>query len=83
MDYLIANINWRGNLRVYLQQLENSLLHELAHSKGSPLDNEDLIETLQSTKTKALEIEQFLEDAKSTAAKIEEVCMPDLFSASR
>lgn len=56
-----------------VQHLENTLLHELAHSKGSPLDNEDLIETLQNTKTKALEIEQFLEEAKSTSVKIEEV----------
>ncbi|OEH75760.1 dynein heavy chain 10 related protein [Cyclospora cayetanensis] len=58
--------------RLMLKQLENTLLHELAHSKGNPLDNEDLIDTLQSTKTKALEIENFLEEAKSTAAKIEE-----------
>ncbi|KAL8431246.1 hypothetical protein ACSSS7_005394 [Eimeria intestinalis] len=58
--------------RLMLQQLENTLLYELAHSKGSPLDNEDLIETLQNTKTKALEIEQFLEEAKTTAAQIEE-----------
>ncbi|CDJ47273.1 Axonemal 1-beta dynein heavy chain dynein heavy chain, related [Eimeria brunetti] len=58
--------------RLMLKHLENTLLHELAHSKGSPLDNEDLIETLQNTKTKALEIEQFLEEAKSTSVKIEE-----------
>ncbi|KAL8448543.1 hypothetical protein Emed_003723 [Eimeria media] len=58
--------------RLMLKQLENSLLYELAHSKGSPLDNEDLIATLQSTKTKALEIEQFLREAKTTAAQIEE-----------
>ncbi|CDJ60958.1 hypothetical protein EMWEY_00008520 [Eimeria maxima] len=54
-----------------VQHLENTLLHELAHSKGSPLDNEDLIETLQNTKTKALEIEQFLEEAKSTSKRQE------------
>ncbi|KAL8455338.1 hypothetical protein Emag_000820 [Eimeria magna] len=58
--------------RLMLKQLENTLLYELAHSKGSPLDNEDLIATLQNTKTKALEIEQFLKEAKTTAAQIEE-----------
>ncbi|KAL8274185.1 hypothetical protein Esti_001870 [Eimeria stiedai] len=58
--------------RLMLKQLENTLLYELAHFKGSPLDNEDLIETLQNTKTKALEIEQFLGEAKMTSAQIEE-----------
>ena len=39
-----------------LKDLEDSLLRELATSKGNMLDNTELIETLEETKTKAAEI---------------------------
>ena len=39
-----------------LKELEDTLLYELANSTGNILDNTDLIETLEKTKTKAVEI---------------------------
>ncbi|OXB71684.1 UNVERIFIED_CONTAM: hypothetical protein H355_014888 [Colinus virginianus] len=54
-----------------MKHLEDVILHELAVSKGSILDNEELIYTLQSTKAKALEIQSSLEKGKLTAARID------------
>ncbi|PFH33986.1 dynein heavy chain family protein [Besnoitia besnoiti] len=54
-----------------MKHLEDVILHELAVSKGSILDNEDLIQTLQTTKTKATEITCSLEEAKQTATQID------------
>lgn len=56
-----------------IQHLEDVILHELAVSKGSILDNDDLIQTLQTTKAKAVEITLSLEEAKQTAEQIDKV----------
>jgi len=56
-----------------LKQLEDVLLRELAQSKGSILDNEELIATLQNTKEKAVEIAKSLEDGKVTAVEIDKL----------
>lgn len=40
-----------------LQQLEDSLLRELAISTGNMLDNVELVDTLENTKFKALEVQ--------------------------
>ena len=39
-----------------LKDLEDTLLRELAASTGNMLDNEELISTLENTKTKATEV---------------------------
>jgi len=57
-----------------LKELEDTLLYELANSTGNILDNGDLIETLEQTKTKAVEISEKLEEAKSTAVEIDATC---------
>ncbi|KAH8295402.1 hypothetical protein KR018_010894 [Drosophila ironensis] len=54
-----------------LQQLEDSLLRELATSTGNMLDNTELIETLENTKTKAAVVMEQLKLAADTAADIE------------
>ncbi|RUS75419.1 hypothetical protein EGW08_016830, partial [Elysia chlorotica] len=54
-----------------LYDLEDSLLRELAQSKGNMLDNVDLVETLESTKTKASEVTYKLDLASRTAIDIE------------
>ncbi|KAH8250122.1 hypothetical protein KR026_005577 [Drosophila bipectinata] len=54
-----------------LQQLEDSLLRELATSTGNMLDNVELIETLENTKTKAGVVMEQLKLAADTAADIE------------
>jgi len=54
-----------------LKKLEDSLLKELANSTGSMLDNVDLINTLDETKSKASEVAQKLIVAKTTASEVD------------
>jgi len=53
------------------QSLEDTLLRELAASKGSILDNDELIQTLRNAKTKSIEIGEALETAKNTSMEID------------
>jgi len=57
--------------RQIVKGLEDTLLRELAASKGSILDNDELIQTLNNAKTKSIEIGESLEVAKNTAEDIE------------
>ncbi|GMI47335.1 hypothetical protein TrCOL_g3071 [Triparma columacea] len=50
--------------------LEDSLLKELSNSTGNILDNEELIATLDETKTKAVEIQGKLEESQFTKDEI-------------
>ncbi len=52
-EELIAETFENKNL---LSQLEDALLRELTTSTGNMLDNQELIETLENTKTKATEV---------------------------
>lgn len=52
-EELIAETFENKNL---LSQLEDALLLELTTSTGNMLDNQELIATLESTKTKATEV---------------------------
>ncbi|XP_052412947.1 dynein axonemal heavy chain 10 [Carassius gibelio] len=54
-----------------LKDLEDSLLRELATSTGNMLDNVELIQTLEETKTKATEVFEKLKLAEKTANDIE------------
>jgi dynein heavy chain len=51
-------------------ELEDKLLHDLAHSEGNILDNEELIATLAETKAKSTEINIKLEQAQFTKTEI-------------
>lgn len=51
-------------------QLEDTLLRELSSSAGNILDNEDLIATLDDTKTKAEEIKTRFDTSRFTKAEI-------------
>lgn len=57
--------------RSLIKKFEDILLRELANSTGNMLDNTELIATLESTKEKAVEIEQKMIIAKETAKEIE------------
>eukprot|EP00919_Chromeraceae_sp_WS-2016_P072391 GHVR01171232.1.p1 GENE.GHVR01171232.1~~GHVR01171232.1.p1 ORF type:complete len:2780 (-),score=639.98 GHVR01171232.1:32-7840(-) len=59
--------------RMSLKLLEDTLLKELANSKGSILDNEDLIFTLGETKSKAVDIANALEEGKRTGIELEKM----------
>jgi len=52
-------------------KLEDSLLKELSDSTGDILENEELIATLDETKTKAVEIQGKLEEAQFTKTEID------------
>ncbi|XP_055373636.1 dynein axonemal heavy chain 10 [Condylostylus longicornis] len=56
-----------------LSNLEDSLLRELATSAGNMLDNVELIETLEHTKTKAFAVHEQLELASNTSKDIEKL----------
>ena len=57
--------------KTLLKQLEDTLLRELATAQGNILDNAALIETLENTKKKAVEIAENLEAAQKTAVELE------------
>ncbi|XP_010134250.1 PREDICTED: dynein heavy chain 10, axonemal, partial [Buceros rhinoceros silvestris] len=54
-----------------LKDLEDSLLRELTSSTGNMLDNFDLVQTLEETKSKATEVIEKLNLAETTAADID------------
>merc|ERR1719331_796519 len=56
-----------------LKGLEDTLLRELAASKGSILDNEDLINTLNTAKSKSIEVTESLAQAAKTSAEIDKI----------
>ncbi|XP_050527907.1 dynein axonemal heavy chain 10 [Daktulosphaira vitifoliae] len=67
-EYLITETSANKKL---LKTLEDSLLRELATSLDNMLDNVDLIDTLEETKSKAIEVTQKLELAEKTSAELD------------
>ncbi|XP_067295015.1 dynein axonemal heavy chain 10 isoform X2 [Pseudorasbora parva] len=57
--------------KLLLKDLEDSLLRELATSTGNMLDNVELIQTLEETKSKASEVFEKLKLAEKTAIDID------------
>eukprot|EP00928_Gymnodinium_smaydae_P090380 TRINITY_DN7418_c2_g3_i1.p1 TRINITY_DN7418_c2_g3~~TRINITY_DN7418_c2_g3_i1.p1 ORF type:complete len:3325 (+),score=999.70 TRINITY_DN7418_c2_g3_i1:390-9977(+) len=57
--------------RQVIKSLEDTLLRELAAAKGSILENEELIATLNNAKEKSNEIRISLDNAKKTSEEIE------------
>ncbi|KAK3083644.1 hypothetical protein FSP39_000711 [Pinctada imbricata] len=56
-----------------LKDLEDALLRELAQSQGNMLDNMELIQTLEETKTKATEVSEKLKLGAKTAIDIDKL----------
>ena len=59
--------------RGLLKDLEDTLLRELAASTGNMLDNAELVQTLENTKSKASEVQEKLALAERTAKQINEI----------
>ncbi|XP_012272400.1 dynein heavy chain 10, axonemal [Orussus abietinus] len=59
--------------KTLLQKLEDSLLREIASNQGNMLDNIDLIETLENTKSSADDVMEKLRLGEATAADINEL----------
>ncbi len=56
-----------------MKDLEDSLLRELATSQGNMLDNMELVETLEETKSKATEVGEKLKLGAKTAIEIDKM----------
>ncbi|XP_021268215.1 dynein heavy chain 10, axonemal isoform X2 [Numida meleagris] len=69
-QHLIQETSDNKNL---LKDLEDSLLHELTSSTGNMLDNIDLVQTMDETKSKATEVIEKLDLAVKTAADIDQL----------
>ncbi|KAK4813186.1 hypothetical protein QYF61_014017 [Mycteria americana] len=67
-EHLIQETSDNKNL---LKDLEDSLLRELTSSTGNMLDNLDLVQTLEETKSKATEVIEKLNLAEMTAVDID------------
>lgn len=57
-----------------LKEAEDDLLQKLAEAKGSLLDDEELIKTLEETKTKSIEISEAIKIGEITKIDIEQAC---------
>ena len=57
--YMMWNLYCSDNKRL-LKDLEDTLLRELATSQGNMLDNVELVQTLEDTKSKAVEVNVLL-----------------------
>ncbi|XP_014262519.1 dynein heavy chain 10, axonemal-like [Cimex lectularius] len=66
-------INETSQNKQLLKQLEDSLLRELATSTGNMLDNPDLVQTLDDTKSNATEVQSKLQMGSKTKADIEKL----------
>ncbi|POI33535.1 hypothetical protein CIB84_002713, partial [Bambusicola thoracicus] len=69
-EHLIQETSDNKNL---LKDLEDSLLRELTSSTGNMLDNIDLVQTMEETKSKATEVIEKLDLAATTAADIDQL----------
>lgn len=65
-----ALVQEMASAKSLLKDLEDSLLRELANSKGSMLDNAELVHTLEETKSKSVEIASKLVLANKTAIDV-------------
>lgn len=60
-------------MKLEMTQLEESLLEELASSKGNVLENQELIDSLNKTKSSSNEIAAGLKESKNLQQSLEEV----------
>jgi len=63
----------QGECKVKLRQLEDSLLDALNKSEGSILENDKLIQTLETLKKEAAEIGEEVAKSEDTMQEIEQV----------
>ena len=65
---IISNAKMKQELR----EIEDKILYRLSNSEGNPVDDVDLIKTLQASKTKSSEIQAKVSDAEKTEKEIDE-----------
>ena len=63
-----------AKMKQELKEIEDKILHKLSASEGSPVDDIDLIHTLEQSKAKSMEIKV---TSALTAAKWFQICAHD------
>ena len=61
-----------AKMKQELKEIEDKILYRLSNSEGNPVDDVDLIKTLQASKTKSSEIQAKVSDAEKTEKEIDE-----------
>ncbi|KAK3319356.1 dynein heavy chain, N-terminal region 1-domain-containing protein [Apodospora peruviana] len=68
-------IKLQGEFKVHLRQLEKRLLQALNESRGNILDDDNVIETLETLKTEAAEISAKMKNTEGVMAEVEEITL--------
>ncbi|EAQ87359.1 dynein heavy chain [Chaetomium globosum CBS 148.51] len=68
-------IKLQGEFKVHLRQLEKRLLQALNESRGNILDDDNVIETLETLKTEAAEISVKMSNTEGVMAEVEEITL--------
>ncbi|RDA90155.1 hypothetical protein CP533_2196 [Ophiocordyceps camponoti-saundersi (nom. inval.)] len=66
-------IKLQGEFKVHLRQLEKQLLQALNESRGNILDDDNVIETLETLKTEAADISAKMSSTEGVMAEVEEI----------
>lgn len=66
-------IKMQGEFKINLRQLEKRLLQALNESRGNILDDDNVIETLETLKTEAAEISAKMKDTEGVMTEVEEI----------
>ncbi|PHH90699.1 hypothetical protein CDD83_2886 [Cordyceps sp. RAO-2017] len=66
-------IKLQGEFKVHLRQLEKQLLQALNESRGNILDDDNVIETLETLKTEAADISAKMGRTEGVMAEVEEI----------
>lgn len=66
-------IKLQGEFKVHLRQLEKQLLQALNESRGNILDDDNVIETLETLKTEAAEISKKMSNTEGVMAEVEAI----------
>ncbi|KAK3324626.1 dynein heavy chain, N-terminal region 1-domain-containing protein [Cercophora scortea] len=68
-------IKLQGEFKVHLRQLEKRLLQALNESRGNILDDDNVIETLETLKTEAADISDKMNNTEGVMAEVEEITL--------
>ncbi|KAK3491873.1 cytoplasmic dynein heavy chain [Neurospora crassa] len=68
-------IKLQGEFKVHLRQLEKKLLQALNESRGNILDDDHVIETLETLKTEAAEISAKMSNTEGVMAEVEQITL--------
>lgn len=68
-------IKLQGEFKVHLRQLEKRLLQALNESRGNILDDDNVIETLETLKTEAAEISSKMSNTEGVMAEVEQITL--------